>query len=213
MPRLFKEEFTALGQFLKNYRSEIIIVVTAALLFSLASYHPIGSDWLNSFFYYGFCPIIAIIFFLRKKPLDFGLGLGNPKIWGLYTVIFCIIAAIILYLSSFSPALKAYYLEKNFNFLKYFLTSVLSLSAWEFIYRGFLLFGLKDKFKEGSILLQMIPFVLLHLGKPELETVSTIITGILFGYIAYRGRSYWPAFIMHLFINVFFVSLINFRYG
>jgi membrane protease YdiL (CAAX protease family) len=80
------------------------------------------------------------------------------------------------------------------------------------MFRGFLLFGLKEKFKEGSVLLQMIPFALLHLGKPELETISTIITGILFGYVAYRGKSYWPAFIIHLFINVFFVALINFKF-
>jgi uncharacterized protein len=62
-------------------------------------------------------------------------------------------------------------------------------------------------------LIQMIPFALLHLGKPELETVSTLITGILFGYVAYRGRSYWPAFFIHLFINVFFVALINIKYS
>jgi len=55
----------------------------------------------------------------------------------------------------------------------------------------------------------MVPFVLLHIGKPGLETLSTIITGILFGYIAFRGKSYWPAFIIHLFINVFFVLLVN----
>ena len=58
----------------------------------------------------------------------------------------------------------------------------------------------------------MIPFVLTHFGKVEIETISTIITGILFGYIAWRGKSYWPAFFIHLFINVFFVGLINFRY-
>jgi membrane protease YdiL (CAAX protease family) len=87
------------------------------------------------------------------------------------------------------------------------------LSASEFLYRGFLLFGLKEKFQEGSILLQMVPFVLLHLTKPELETISTIITGILFGYVAYRGKSFWPAFIIHLFINVFFVGLINWKYA
>jgi uncharacterized protein len=71
------------------------------------------------------------------------------------------------------------------------------------------LFGLKDKLKEGRILLQMVPSVLMHLGKPELETISTLFTGILFGYICYRGKSYWPALIIHVFINVFFVAAIN----
>jgi CAAX protease family protein len=59
----------------------------------------------------------------------------------------------------------------------------------------------------------MIPFALLHLGKPELETISTLFTGILFGYVAYRGKSFWPAFIIHLFINIFFVTLINWKYS
>ncbi len=75
--------------------------------------------------------------------------------------------------------------------------------------RGFLLFGLKEKLGELSIVVQMIPFVLMHFGKPELETLSTIVTGLYFGYVAYRGNSFWPAFIIHLFINVFFVSLVS----
>ena len=118
----------------------------------------------------------------------------------------------VLYAASFIPALQSYYRIGEFKFLPYFLTSCISLAASEFIYRGFLLFGLKEKFKEGSILLQMIPFALLHLGKPELETVSTLFTGILFGYVAYRGKSFLPAFIIHLFINIFFVALINFSF-
>ena len=65
-----------------------------------------------------------------------------------------------------------------------------------------MLFVLRIKFGEGSILIQMIPFVLLHLGKPEIETVSTIFTGLLWGYICYRGNSFWPAYIMHMIVNV-----------
>ena len=64
---------------------------------------------------------------------------------------------------------------------------LLGLAAIEYMYRGFLLFGLKEKFKEGSILIQTIPFVLMHLGKPEIETISCLFTGIFFGYMAYRG--------------------------
>ncbi len=209
MIHLFKEELGAIGGFLKRNASETVIAAAATLFFILDRYHPIGREWLSTFLYYGVFPLAVILIILRKNPLDFGLRRGNPRIWGFYTVVTCLIAAIILYASSFDTALQSYYRNADFNFLTYFLTSCLSLAASEFMYRGFLLFGLKEKFKEGSILLQMIPFVLLHLGKPELETISTIITGVLFGWIAYRGKSYWPAFIIHLFINVFFVGLIN----
>jgi membrane protease YdiL (CAAX protease family) len=84
-----------------------------------------------------------------------------------------------------------------------------TLFASEFLFRGFLIFGLKDRLKEGSILVQMIPFVMVHFGKPEVETLSTILTGLYFGFIVYRTRSYWPAFLIHLFINIFFVVSVN----
>jgi len=73
------------------------------------------------------------------------------------------------------------------------------------------LFGLKNKLKEASILVQMAPFVLLHLGKPGIETISCIITGTWLGYVAYRGKSFWPAFIIHVFINFTLSYFINYQ--
>jgi uncharacterized protein len=209
---IFKTELKDIIQFLKRNSNETIIVISATLFLTLDKYHPIGNEWLSTFIYYSVFPVLVILLILRKNPLDFGLRLGSPRIWGFWVGVICLIAAIILFISSFMPSLQNYYKMGDFKILVYFLTSCVSLAASEFIYRGFLLFGLKEKFQEGSILLQMIPFALLHLGKPELETVSTLFTGILFGYVAYRGKSYWPAFFIHLFINVFFVALINFRF-
>ena len=211
MIRLFKEELGGIKEFFKRNGREIVIVVFATLFLVLHEYHPIQNEWLSVFLYYGVFPILVIIIILRKNPLDFGLRWGSPRIWWFYVFVTCVIAAAILYASSFSTSLQDYYRQADFNLFTYFLTQVISLSASEFMYRGFLLFGLKDKFGELSILLQTIPFVLLHLGKPEMETISTIITGLLFGYIAYRGKSFWPAFIIHLFINLFFVGIINFK--
>jgi membrane protease YdiL (CAAX protease family) len=210
--RFFKEEFGGIGRFLKEYGRETIVIVSATLFITLNQYHPIGSDWVSDFLYYAVFPVLVILIVLRKNPLDFGLRWGRPRIWGYYVLVICLIAAVVLYASSFSPSLQGYYREADFSFVRLFFTSCVALAGSEFLYRGFLIFGLKEKFKEGSILLQMIPFVLLHLPKPELETISTIFTGILFGYVAYRGRSFWPAFIIHLFINVFFIALINYKY-
>ena len=209
MLRFLKEEFAGLGQFLKRNANETIIVLAAALFLSLDRYHTIKNGDFSTFLFYAAFPILVILIVLRKNPLNFGLSIGSPRIWLKYVLVTCLISAAVLYAASFVPSLQKYYKQEHFNFLHYFLTSCLSLSVIEYMFRGFLLFGLKEKFKEGSILIQMIPFVLLHLGKPELETISCLFTGILFGYIAYRGKSFWPAFIIHLFINVFFVWLIN----
>lgn len=108
-----------------------------------------------------------------------------------------------------SCSLHSYYSVADFDLWTYALQSLAYFTAWEFLFRGYLLFGLKDRFKEASILIQMVPFVLLHLGKPELETISTIPMGLYLGYVAYRGNSCWPAVIIHIFINVLFRILVN----
>ncbi|MFC1994415.1 CPBP family intramembrane glutamic endopeptidase, partial [Chloroflexota bacterium] len=114
-----------------------------------------------------------------------------------------------LYFGSRNPSLAKYYTIEQFGLFRYSLEAIVILFSREFMFRGFLLFGLKEEFREKSILIQMVPFALLHLGKPELETISTIPMGIYLGYIAYRGNSCWPAVIIHLFINIIFRVFVN----
>jgi membrane protease YdiL (CAAX protease family) len=202
-------ELRGLYHFLKTNRNEVVILSSAALFLALHHYHPIWNDWFSSLFYFFILPILVILLFLRRNPLDYGLRWGNAGIWGRYVGIFCLIAAPVLFFTTYSPEFQQYYKIENFNFVSYFFVNFAGLFGSEFLFRGFLIFGLKDRLKETSILIQMIPFVLVHFGKPELETLSTIITGILFGYIVYRGNSFWPAFIIHMFINIFFVASVN----
>jgi len=159
--------------------------------------------------YYIIFPAFTILVILRKNPLDFGLRLGNYKLWGFYVAITVLIAIPALYVGSLFSSVGQYY-TKPFNYYSFFTQIVPLLFAWEYMLRGFLLFGLKEKFKEASILIQMVPFVLLHIGKPEIEILMCIPMGLWFGYIAYRGKSFWPAFITHTFINFTLKYFVNF---
>ncbi|TDI90343.1 MAG: CPBP family intramembrane metalloprotease [Candidatus Dadabacteria bacterium] len=189
--------------FLKNWYNEIVVICFATLFMILHSYREIENFWISSFIYFGIFPVLTILIFLRKNPLDFGLRLGNYRLWLPYILIFLAIAIPILYFTSDMSSVQGYYRShRNFDLLKYALQMGVYMLGWEFLFRGFMLFGLKEKFKEGSIIIQMIPFVLLHFGKPEIETISTIFTGLLWGYICYRGKSFWPAFIMHIVVNI-----------
>jgi uncharacterized protein len=210
--RFFKSEFQAIGDFLKTNRNEIIVVGSATLFLSLHRYHPLGNDWFSSLFYFLLLPILVIAALLRKNVMAFGFQLGDVPKWASYVGITCLIGAPILYAASRMPAFQGYYDMQHFSLLRYFFTTFANLSASEFLFRGFLIFGLKDRFKEGSIILQMVPFVLVHFGKPELETLSTLLTGLYFGFVVYRTNSFWPAFIIHMFINVFFVVSVNLLY-
>ena len=196
-------ELKNLSGFLKNWYNEIVVISFATLFMVLHSYHQIENFWISSFIYFGLFPVVTILIFLKKNPLDFGLRLGNYRLWIPYVVIFLAIAIPILYFSSDMSSVQGYYRSgRNFDLLKYALQMGVYMLGWEFLFRGFMLFGLKDKFKEGSIIIQMIPFVLLHIGKAEIETISTIFTGLLWGYICYRGKSFWPAYIMHMVVNI-----------
>jgi len=204
-----RDELKGISIFLRGNGREAVVISSAILFIVLDRYHPVWNDPASHLLYYIALPILVIIVLLRKNPLDFGLRPGNVKVWGFYVAVTCLIAAPLLYFSASIPSLRSYYKAENFDFVRYFLTYCAVLSASEFLFRGFLLFGLKDRLKEASILVQMVPFVLIHFGKPEVETLSTVVTGIYFGYVAYRGNAFWPVFIIHLFINVFFVSVVN----
>jgi len=196
-------ELKNLVGFLRNNYNEIVVICFATLFLILHSYREIENFWISSFIYFGIFPVLTILIFLRKNPLDFGLRLGNYKLWLPYVLIFLAIAIPILYFSSDMSSVQGYYRSgRNFDLIKYALQMGVYMLGWEFLFRGFMLFGLKEKFKEGSIIIQMIPFVLLHFGKPEIETISTIFTGLLWGYICYRGKSFWPAYIMHIVVNI-----------
>jgi membrane protease YdiL (CAAX protease family) len=209
MVYLINKELRAIYAYLRRNYREIVVFICATFCLTLHNYHVIWNPWLSSLIYYAVIPFLVILIILRRNPMDFGLRSGNSRLWGFYILVTCLVSLPILYIASHNQGLRDYYMIADLNLSVYLLETIIRLLASEFILRGFLLFGLKDKMKEGSILIQMVPFVLIHFGKPEIETLSTILTGIYFGYVAYRGNSFWPAFIIHLFINISFTLLVN----
>ncbi len=206
---MIRKELLEIASFLKRNRNEIIVICFAMMLLIVSEHHTIHSRWADSLILYAALPILCIAVLLRKNPLDFGLRMGDFKVWRMHVAVTCIIALPILYFTSRFSSFEGYYTISDFDLSIYLFEMVAYQAGWEFMFRGFLLFGLKERFKEGAILIQMIPFLFLHIGKPELEVISTIPMGIYFGYVAYRGNSFWPAFIIHLFINVTFRVMVN----
>jgi membrane protease YdiL (CAAX protease family) len=210
MINLLKQELQKIYSFFKNNYRETVILCMSTLFLVLAISRPVGASLVvNYTVYYMVLPVFTILFILRKNPLDFGLRIGDYKLWGFYVAITILIAIPVLYIGSLFSSIDQYY-AKPFNYYSFFAEMVPLLFVWEFILRGFLLFGLKEKFREASILIQMVPFVLLHIGKPEIEILMCIPMGLWFGYIAYRGKSFWPAFITHTFINFTLKYFVNF---
>lgn len=78
------------------------------------------------------------------------------------------------------------------------LTWCLFLLAYEFCFRGFLLFCLADAFGPwAAISLTTMAYVLAHLPKNVDETIGTIPMGVLFALTALWSGGFWPAFVAH----------------
>lgn len=210
MINIFNQELQEIYSFFKNNCRETVILSMATLFLVLGNYRLIRSSLVISYLiYYVIFPVFTILIILRKNPLDYGLRIGNYKLWGFYLVITVVIGIPILYIGAHFSSVSHYY-TRRFDYYSFLTQMVPLLFAWEYLLRGFLLFGLKEKFKEASILIQMVPFTLLHFGKPEIEILMCIPMGIWFGYIAYRGKSFWPAFIIHVFINFTLKYFVNY---
>ncbi len=110
-------------------------------------------------------------------------------------------------------------------FLLYELSYLPFFIAIEFIFRGYLLFGLAgirdEEIQEGNgghpgkfyfakyaLLIQMLSYTAWHLGKPVPELWGTIFWGLAAGATAYACRSVWPIILSHWLLNVFLDGMI-----
>lgn len=197
-----REELKALARMIDENRRELLVLSLGAVFLILYRNHPLPERWMSHVLYFFVLPVCAIVLVFRQNPLDFGLRPGNWRLWIKFVGVAAAIIIPVLLVSSQVPSMRRYYSGQQEDLLYYCLSMGALLFAWEFFFRGFLLFGLMDRLQEKSIIIQMVPFALMHLGKPEIEALSTVITGTLFGFIAYRSRSFWPAFIIHLMLNI-----------
>jgi len=82
-------------------------------------------------------------------------------------------------------------------FVVYQAAYLVKWTAWEFFFRGFLLFGLRRDLGPVAVLLSTVPFTLMHVGKPEAEMASAVVGGLVLCWIALRSHSIWPGVVIH----------------
>jgi membrane protease YdiL (CAAX protease family) len=68
----------------------------------------------------------------------------------------------------------------------------------EFFFRGFLLQGLRRAFGSGAIFVMVVPYCMIHYGKPLPETFGAIGAGLILGTLAMRTRSIWGGVMIHV---------------
>ncbi len=81
--------------------------------------------------------------------------------------------------------------------LGYWLLYAAQFVCVEFLFRGFLLFPLRPRLGDAAIPVMIVPYALIHIGKPPAEAVLAIVGGAVLGWLALRAESIWGGVLMH----------------
>jgi membrane protease YdiL (CAAX protease family) len=89
---------------------------------------------------------------------------------------------------------------------------LLQFITLEIFFRGFVLRACRG-FGAGALWVMVVPYVMIHYGKPYLESSSAIIAGVVLGSLAMQTRSIYAGFLTHATVAVLMDVLALYRRG
>lgn len=149
---------------------------------------------------FGLVPALVILLAFRDRLANYGLAVGDWR-WGLGLAAAgsAIMTPIVVAIAA-NPQFSAYYGISGAPVGDLLVTNVLDLVPAEFLMRGFVMCTLLRTIGPLGIVVAQVPFVFVHLGKPEIELFSTLLGGAAFGWLDWRTRSIWYSALAHVYI-------------
>jgi membrane protease YdiL (CAAX protease family) len=170
---------------------ELRFLVPANATDGLAGLRPLD---LARFVLFLAVPAAIVVLGFRDDLRRYALRIGDWR-WGagLLAAGLLVMTPIILALSTI-PAFRGYYGAATTPLGVALLNNLVQLVPAEFLLRGFLMFSLWRRIGPLALVVQLLPFVLTHIGKPEVELWSTFIGGSVFAWLDWRtGSILWSA--------------------
>ena len=148
-------------------------------------------------------PVLVLRLAFRRPMRAIGLGLGDWRLAGTLALLYLPLVAAGTWVLSDGASFQAEY--PHFRgavgdwrlFAAYHALFLLYWIGWEYLWRGFMLFGTAHTFGPYAIFIQAVPFALLHLAKPMPELMLSIAGGLALGALVWRCRSFWIAVPIH----------------
>ncbi|MBW2262655.1 MAG: hypothetical protein JRG91_11830, partial [Deltaproteobacteria bacterium] len=137
------------------------------------------------FFGYAVIPGIAVLLTPGMRLRDCGVSFKGffDHLW-IYGILFVIVLLMVAFVS-FKPDFQSYYPfyahthRSWFDFFAWEGLYALQFVSLEFFFRGFMLHPLKRSLGAYSILFMMVPYCMIHYGKPYLEANAAIVAGLV----------------------------------
>jgi CAAX protease family protein len=178
--------------------------------------------WFVSQGVWGFViPILILRYGFRRSFSEMGLGAGDWKFASLVAVLYVPAALVGTWILSDSVSFQSNYphlpgASTDWSiFVVYEALFLFYWVGWEYLWRGFILFGTARTFGIYAIFVQTLPFAILHYQKPLPEAMLSVVGGIALGALVWRARSFWIAVPIHAFqmLSLDFFSTLRLRTG
>lgn len=156
---------------------------------------------------YFLIPAAFIKLVLKQSLKTYGLSFRSfLEDWKIYLTIY-VFMFFAMFAASFLPSFQTLYPyydpEPLFpNFLIWQLHYIGVFFATEFFFRGFLIHGFKQRFGFYSVFIAMLPYCMVHFGKPIEETLGSIVAGIVLGALSLKTKSIWLGVFIHYSIGL-----------
>ena len=148
-------------------------------------------------------PLLFIFLIFRESPRQWGLGLGSSlrHAW-IYLLLYLLVLPF-LWFASQQPDFQAKYpfyraaAEGGVQLWVFELCYAVQFLAVEVFFRGFLLFGLYRRFGYYAIAIMLVPYCLIHFGKPMPETLAALGAGLVLAFLALKSGSVYMGALLH----------------
>ena len=157
-------------------------------------------------FAYTVPPLLVIKLVLREKVADYGLrvrGIGRHA--PVYAVLLAVSVPFVV-AASFTVAFQAKYPFYDLaageglwpDMALWWVVYGLQFAALEFFFRGFMVHGLSGRLGYMAVFVMVVPYNMLHYGKPMAEALAAIAGGAVLGSLSLRSRSIWWGVAVHV---------------
>jgi membrane protease YdiL (CAAX protease family) len=144
------------------------------------------------------------VLFPEDSVLDMGLRTrGFMKHLWIYVGCLTVVVLAMLTLATQPEFLNYYPFYKKssrswFDFMAWQGMYWLQFFALELFFRGWMLAALRRTMGMGAIFVMVVPYCMIHFGKPYLEAHAAIVAGVVLGSLAMRTRSIYAGFLVHI---------------
>lgn len=166
-------------------------------------------SFLTALLLFGLIPALVIRFVFHEPLSKYGLQVGDWR-FGLFAALAMTPVMIAL---TYPLARDPHFLAEYPVFKGAGASSVIFAAhcacylgyyaGYEILTRGFLQFGLRERFGDwGAILVQTTVSCLFHIGKPSGEIYTSILGGLIWGIVVFRSRSLIYVLLVHWLLGV-----------